>query len=819
MAIAGTNKVTNGSATDATSYATASITPAANALIVAWIGNQVASGTANIPTLSGNGLTWVQQKTVLSGTARRLTMFTARGASPSAGAVTIDMAGQTQMGAEWAIIEVTGQGGSTETDALVQVKEATSGGSSTSGSVTLTSAASDVNNRCVFGVRHEANEGVTPRTSWTELGDASHNNPAIGIESQIRTDAFEQTGSATWVTGSASQEIMAEILSADKSVTIPAPSTATASGPTPVAGLEAVVPYGAAVASASPPAPGEGYLIPAAQAWASAPTPGTAQRGGMPSSETWGSEDWSGFPWGPGERPFIAAPVIGRDEFPGELPPLEHRIIGPNGASDYPGIVAGFSADEDVGFATLTGSVEAERVRDQPDIYTDGAQWIVTDASTGLVVAGGDLLEPAIGGGAAALKADGWAKRLQRHGERLMYAARGYGGVWVPKNSEPYGPNGRGFYVQAEDKFQVTADGALRWHINKGTDGWSIGDQHGFVADFTGLRPGVRRITGHVHASFDGPNFKLRASTADSPSGGLSGYVTVHDFSGGGTDYDFDVDLPIAAPILEMDLYRTTDGATGANLEVTVTDLVVYGIATDSRWSASDVGRDIAGRLGFAMSIEESVFNVLPLDGGVDGVYADPLDLASLLSGMFYRVVGLAPSTPILEMRRVGAVRWEVIDPEFPVEPIPLPRYDSVLIPYTLSNGVAQSVLEVTSDTINRPRLPIARAYGPVSLPDPLPSADNAMLLGQMILERVYRPRFGGRATFSRVYGNGGFATAHEVHAQDELVLPLNAGVVATIKSLHREGGYAEATFDESVASVDRLISRKTRQTLLRNPK
>lgn len=534
----------------------------------------------------------------------------------------------------------------------------------------------------------------------------------------------------------------------------------------------------------------------------------------------WGLGPWGGMPWGGIEPPFVGAPLIGRTEFPAPLPPFEHRIIGPNGQTDYPTVVSGFSADEDVGFATLSGAVETERVRDQPDIYTDGAQWIVTDSSTGLVVGGGDLLTPAIGGGMAALKADGWAKRLQRRGERLMYAARGYGGLFVPKNSEPYGEDGRGFPVAGDSRFSIDSDGALRWHISKGTDDWEEQDRQGFIASFGGLRPGVRRLTGHIHCSFDGPQFKFRAATADDAVGPLHGFVDLHDFSGGGTNADFDVDMPLPGPIVLIEAFRTLDGgATFADLDMTVSNLVIYGIATDDKWSASDIGYDIAGRLGFATRIKESTYKVLPLDSGADGVYQDPLDLATLLSGMFYRVIGVEPGLPVLEMRRHGSVKWELVDPEFPVEPIPLPRYDSVLVPYTLSNGVAQDMLEVTSDTIGRPRLPIARSYGPVPLPDPLPSSANALLLGQQILRLVYPPRFGGRATFSRVYGPGGFATAHEVHAQDMLVLPMNGGVEMVIKSLHRDGGSAEATFDDGIAAVDRLLARKSRQVLLKHPR
>ena len=46
-------------ATDLTAYTTASITPSANALVLAWVVNRRFSGGAGTVTLAGNGLTWV----------------------------------------------------------------------------------------------------------------------------------------------------------------------------------------------------------------------------------------------------------------------------------------------------------------------------------------------------------------------------------------------------------------------------------------------------------------------------------------------------------------------------------------------------------------------------------------------------------------------------------------------------------------------------------------------------------------------------------------------------------------------------------------
>src|SRR3990167_9125246 len=75
------------SAVDGTSFTTASITPTANALVIAVVHGRRASGDMPSPTLSGNGLTWVEIGNDDIGGNRQTAMFRAMVASPSAGAV------------------------------------------------------------------------------------------------------------------------------------------------------------------------------------------------------------------------------------------------------------------------------------------------------------------------------------------------------------------------------------------------------------------------------------------------------------------------------------------------------------------------------------------------------------------------------------------------------------------------------------------------------------------------------------------------------------------------------------------------------------
>jgi hypothetical protein len=99
------NKLTTGANTnDATSYTTATITPGADRLAVAFVLNATFFQAAPIPAVSGNGLNWYLVDSVEMGD-RRLSCFVGRGATPSAGPVGIACGNVTQTLCAWSIFE------------------------------------------------------------------------------------------------------------------------------------------------------------------------------------------------------------------------------------------------------------------------------------------------------------------------------------------------------------------------------------------------------------------------------------------------------------------------------------------------------------------------------------------------------------------------------------------------------------------------------------------------------------------------------------------------------------------------------------------
>jgi len=188
-------------------------TPPTTGIIGLWVFNWIAA-IGNVPTVSGNGVTWVQVATVAvdPGTSERITLFGAFAAGATAGQTTINFAAQTQLGCDCHFFQITGADESgTIANAFVQTPNAN--GTGTASSVTL-AAAGHADNRPISAHSHLANEVTTPRTNWTEFDDFNSAGPNAGGEDQVRSDAFETTASASWATSVAWLAMAAEVKAA-----------------------------------------------------------------------------------------------------------------------------------------------------------------------------------------------------------------------------------------------------------------------------------------------------------------------------------------------------------------------------------------------------------------------------------------------------------------------------------------------------------------------------------------------------------------------------------------------------------------------------
>ena len=206
MAITATLLTSGASDTDADSYATASITPPANELIVVDVLN-TDTVTPATPTLSGNGLTWVEIATVTFDTIatpkRRLTRFRSMGASPSAGAITITAASSTGCG--WVVSSFSGvdTSGANGSGAVVQ-SASNSANAAASLNVALAAFADAVNNVALGAHATDSTISLVVGAGFTELAEATITLPGSSLQTEYKVgedtsvDASASAGTPDW---------------------------------------------------------------------------------------------------------------------------------------------------------------------------------------------------------------------------------------------------------------------------------------------------------------------------------------------------------------------------------------------------------------------------------------------------------------------------------------------------------------------------------------------------------------------------------------------------------------------------------------------
>ncbi len=166
--------LTSGSSSvDGSSVATASFTPEANRVVYAFVVSNVAA--TGIPTASGNGLTWVQVATRPHTTNnRRLTVFRALGATPSAGTLTFDWAGVSQTSFVWSVVQFAGAdtSGTDGSGATVQYNDTQFDNAGVvTAALTLPGALENAANAMLVGVALATNATVTHDGDFAELSD------------------------------------------------------------------------------------------------------------------------------------------------------------------------------------------------------------------------------------------------------------------------------------------------------------------------------------------------------------------------------------------------------------------------------------------------------------------------------------------------------------------------------------------------------------------------------------------------------------------------------------------------------------------------
>jgi len=179
---------------------TASISPAANSLLLVVV---MPDYQTTVDSVSGLGLTYTKKASSTNSNAFSVELWTAQcGASPGSGSITIgDGSATSQWG--WHVLQVTGH------DTVTPIRQPTTGGGASGGAtVTLASGAASADSRTFAAA--VTNLAATALTNWTSLANTAPNQ---NLATMWRSDAFTSTAGVQ-VSGAAYNVIGFEIAAA-----------------------------------------------------------------------------------------------------------------------------------------------------------------------------------------------------------------------------------------------------------------------------------------------------------------------------------------------------------------------------------------------------------------------------------------------------------------------------------------------------------------------------------------------------------------------------------------------------------------------------
>ncbi len=193
-------------------YNTASISPAANALVTIAVVGHRSSAAAASPTVTGGGMSsWVEVATVTFSTVatplKRMSIFRAMSASPGSGPITITFPA-TESNASWIVSQWTGVS-TTGTNGSGAIAQALTNQADGVTSIGATLAALGSPNNVAYGVVGTSGTaiGINPGAGFTEISEQKPNESPNGILEALFA-ANQTTPSASW-TGAFSAAILA----------------------------------------------------------------------------------------------------------------------------------------------------------------------------------------------------------------------------------------------------------------------------------------------------------------------------------------------------------------------------------------------------------------------------------------------------------------------------------------------------------------------------------------------------------------------------------------------------------------------------------
>jgi hypothetical protein len=502
------------------------------------------------------------------------------------------------------------------------------------------------------------------------------------------------------------------------------------------------------------------------------------------------------------------------------------HTITHDGNSHTPSIDGWEAAEEGSGgYMGARGRIPESIVRRHADVYVPRAVWQTFHRETNEIVHVSRLEDPAIEGGVAELTGVGAGERLpEREFDRVWYQSRD------TTEWKEHSDDSAKWEVEQENTPIDAADpGVWSWHRQGHTDTdtdegpsiilWVPGQEltrAAFRCQISGP-PGTRKADIHVYArKMHHYEWVEAHSVTLGPSGGTEVLEVEVDFR-----YRFDGNpYPSALPDNtggipwedeSPDAVRIQIGDSNANVtghvSVDIMGLRVNGWGLSDRMTDGQLVRDIADRIGVHSIIEDAGINILPYAPGHVAV-GEVLDYAELLSGVPWRFVDFGAGSVLVYGE---GERYAVADGRQPFRPVPLPRYDRIIVPFR-HTGYRQ--LDGVRVRLDPSPLEDPVTYGRIPIEDALPfDQEQASELGERLLQKMSIERTAGDGHLLEVRDqNGARRSGFLLHSADVLDHPLAGSSDMRIRTLRKTYGGVEYALEDELSSLERILARRAKR-------
>jgi hypothetical protein len=463
------------------------------------------------------------------------------------------------------------------------------------------------------------------------------------------------------------------------------------------------------------------------------------------------------------------------------------------------------------GLISLTGTISEDEKNAHPEIYRQGAVWLVYDLFTQQYVMAGDLRDVAVSGGVASLTADGWGKRADTQIERFLLSNANLE-LWFAGDQDPLNfPGTARIYSQVWGNsllFEVNRFTSFKKNANNKPAKWD-----GAGRFFWAPRTPLKWIHFDIAKTRNDAAYTLElVGTPTGPSGPLTVIQTWSLGAAGPSTVDYAI--PGSYDLVGLRVSRSSEIKKAPHRRFMLRHLQIGAVATSTAFSIGDAYVELFDRLGATSDdVLSTTVNALPYDAAKVALGKIADDLA-LLNSWYWRMwVDPLDGTKQGEAGAIGSRVWHVNLEHTPVRPLPRERFNKVAFEFAYGGGyTAPKTVTATDD----PFPPGFESTYVLDMDDP-PIETIATQFAQMIVDYLVVPRDAGRALLYTVV-DPNYPDVEQpailTKPGDELILT-NQGdkqVIIEEQTRAEDGSLVDTTFAEGNPLLDRWLAERQRR-------